>query len=101
MLQPVLLFRLLQRTEPSQITSIVQRITSLASPYSIRHFTSDFQNFENLGISKRICQHLSTAFRIDKPTNVQRQLIPAICSGKDVLLRDSTGTGKSFAIALS
>ncbi|KAM3579791.1 hypothetical protein VKS41_007872 [Umbelopsis sp. WA50703] len=32
---------------------------------------------------------------------MQRQLIPAIVSGKDILLKDTTGTGKSFAIATS
>jgi superfamily II DNA/RNA helicase len=31
---------------------------------------------------------------IVKPTKTQARLIPAILSGKDVLLKDHTGTGK-------
>ena len=31
---------------------------------------------------------------IAKPTKTQARLIPAILSGKDVLLKDHTGTGK-------
>lgn len=68
---------------------------------SLRRFASECHSFEKLGISKQVCQRLNTDFSITKPTDIQSQLIPAIFSGKDVLLRDSTGTGKSFAIAMS
>jgi len=71
------------------------------STLTIRGFVTECQSFEKLGISKPICQRLKQEFHIDNPTDVQSQLIPAIFSGNDVLLRDLTGTGKSFAIAMS
>lgn len=67
----------------------------------LRHYTSECQSFEQLGISKPVCERLDENFNITKPTNVQCQLIPFILSGSDVLLKDSTGTGKSFAMAMA
>lgn len=64
-----------------------------------RLLTTDCANFENLGLSKATAQRLTKVFNISEPTAMQRQLLPAIMTGKDVLLKDTTGTGKSFAIA--
>jgi superfamily II DNA/RNA helicase len=69
--------------------------------FPLRLYTSEGQSFEQLGISKSVCERLSQNFGITKPTHVQCQLIPIILSGSDVLLKDSTGTGKSFAIAMA
>ncbi|KAG0234918.1 hypothetical protein BGX31_004427 [Mortierella sp. GBA43] len=38
---------------------------------------------------------------IDEPTDLQRNFIPPILDGKDVLIRDTTGSGKTFGVLLS
>lgn len=51
--------------------------------------------FESLGVDDYVTRGLSHAFpHVQTPTPVQEQFIPAILSGKDVLLQDQTGTGK-------
>jgi superfamily II DNA/RNA helicase len=79
------------------ITLTLQR----SNQVSCRLFTTECHSFEHIGISKPVCERLRQNFNITEPTNVQCQLIPAILSGTDVLLKDSTGTGKSFAIAMA
>ncbi|RUS18589.1 P-loop containing nucleoside triphosphate hydrolase protein [Endogone sp. FLAS-F59071] len=58
-------------------------------------------DFESLGIRPPICDSLRTNFNIIAPTPAQSILIPAILSGRDILLRDHTGTGKTFGITLA
>ncbi|CAG8740044.1 1431_t:CDS:2, partial [Acaulospora morrowiae] len=58
-------------------------------------------NFSSLGIREPICQALENKFNIRKPTECQASLIPNILRGKDVLIRDITGSGKTFGIALA
>lgn len=56
--------------------------------------TVDF-SFKRLGVPASVAATLRAAFpEIQSPTKTQSELIPAIISGKDVLLRDRTGTGK-------
>ncbi|KAF9536508.1 hypothetical protein BGW38_010186, partial [Lunasporangiospora selenospora] len=38
---------------------------------------------------------------IEKPTQLQKTFIPAALEGKDVLIRDTTGSGKTFGLLLS
>ncbi|KAG0257563.1 hypothetical protein BG011_003881 [Mortierella polycephala] len=38
---------------------------------------------------------------IEEPTLLQRSFIPAVQQGKDVLIRDTTGSGKTFGVLLS
>jgi superfamily II DNA/RNA helicase len=57
-------------------------------------------SFTDLGIREPIAEALRTAFpNIQTPTDVQTAFIPAILGGKDVLLKDATGTGKSVKLA--
>ena len=52
-------------------------------------------NFEQLHLQRDIVKALHLAYpSVQHPTPVQRRFIHAILSGKDVLLRDKTGTGK-------
>ncbi|PFH54772.1 hypothetical protein AMATHDRAFT_306 [Amanita thiersii Skay4041] len=66
---------------------------------------SDFTptpSFESLGVHSPIVDALRKAFpNIRYPTEVQASFIPAILNNKDVLLRDFTGTGKSFGLLLA
>jgi superfamily II DNA/RNA helicase len=54
-----------------------------------------------LGLRPPLCQRLQDKFNITKPTLAQSRFIPALLEGKDVLLRDRTGTGKTFGTALA
>jgi len=52
-------------------------------------------SWKRLGVPASVAATLRSVFpHIAKPTKVQARLIPAILSGKDVLLKDHTGTGK-------
>ena len=52
-------------------------------------------SWKRLGVPASLAAALRSIFpHIAKPTKIQAQLIPAILSGKDVLLKDHTGTGK-------
>ncbi|EJT97816.1 P-loop containing nucleoside triphosphate hydrolase protein [Dacryopinax primogenitus] len=60
------------------------------------------QDFEALGIKPGIARALRESFsQVVHPTFCQAQLIPAVLEGKDVLLRDITGSGKSFGLLLA
>lgn len=51
--------------------------------------------FESIGVDEFVTHGLEKAFpHVKIPTPTQEQFIPAILSGKDVLLQDRTGTGK-------
>ena len=55
--------------------------------------------FENLGIEKRILDLLKSA-GFEKPTPVQRECIPAVKKGLDVIAQSETGSGKTLAFAI-
>ncbi|CAG8592334.1 13120_t:CDS:2 [Funneliformis caledonium] len=61
----------------------------------------DVDNFKDLGIREAVCKALQQNFNITKPTPCQQQSIPQILSGNDVLIRDLTGSGKTFGIVLA
>ncbi|CAO3663130.1 unnamed protein product [Rhizopus stolonifer] len=74
----------------------------LKSKYWIQKCQYSTRTFKQLGLSSSTCQKLETNFNITLPTSTQQELIPAILQGRrDLLVRDATGTGKSFGIALS
>ena len=51
--------------------------------------------FDDLGLYPPIVASLRAAFpNVQYPTEAQSKFIPAVLSGKDVLLRDATGSGK-------
>lgn len=52
-------------------------------------------SFTALGLDARFVKALHSAFpNVQEPTAVQAKLIPEILAGKDILLKDATGTGK-------
>ncbi|KAF9787222.1 P-loop containing nucleoside triphosphate hydrolase protein [Thelephora terrestris] len=59
-------------------------------------------SWKRLGVPASVAATVRSVFpHIEKPTKTQARLIPAILSGKDVLLKDQTGTGKSFGLILA
>ncbi|KAI0673432.1 P-loop containing nucleoside triphosphate hydrolase protein [Trametes maxima] len=66
------------------------------------HSHPDGFSFERLGLRPSVLTALHLAFpSIKHPTPIQHQFISAVLKGKDVLLKDKTGTGKSFAAVLA
>ncbi|KAG0215704.1 hypothetical protein BGX33_000934 [Mortierella sp. NVP41] len=57
--------------------------------------------FESLGIYKPLAKNLKTTMAIQEPSALQQAFIPPILIGKDVLIRDTTGSGKTFGVLLS
>ena len=56
---------------------------------------SERTTFSDLGLHPPILAALRAAFpNVEYPTETQERFIPAILSGKDVLLKDATGSGK-------
>ncbi|WP_352399717.1 DEAD/DEAH box helicase [Anaerotignum sp.] len=56
-------------------------------------------NFETLGLSSALVGALAKQ-GIETPTEIQQHMIPLILSGKDVIGRSETGSGKTFAYLL-
>jgi ATP-dependent RNA helicase DeaD len=55
--------------------------------------------FENLGIDPQLLRALDEV-GYERPTPVQRQTIPLMLQGRDVIAQSQTGTGKTAAFAL-
>lgn len=56
-------------------------------------------NFTELGLSKRVATALE-GFGFTEPTEIQKQTIPVILSGRDLMASAETGSGKTAAYAL-
>lgn len=67
---------------------------------SYSSYAASATSFESLGLDRTIVRAVKEAFpNVQEPTATQRQFIPAILEGKDVLLRDQTGTGKCVSLS--
>lgn len=52
-------------------------------------------SFEELGIDHYVLKGVQRAFpHVETPTPLQSNFIPAVLEGRDVLIKDNTGTGK-------
>ena len=52
-------------------------------------------SFEELGVDHYVLKGVRRAFpHVETPTSLQSNFIPAILQGRDVLIKDNTGTGK-------
>ncbi|MDR3145010.1 MAG: DEAD/DEAH box helicase [Treponema sp.] len=54
------------------------------------------ESFADLGVEPRFADRLGSR-GIERPTAIQRQVIPLLLAGKNLLFRSATGTGKTFA----
>ncbi|KAF1333727.1 Dead deah box rna, partial [Globisporangium splendens] len=76
----------------------------LASTSSEKIFAE--QTFESMQLHSRITQVLkrdavtSNGFGFERPTTVQVKSIPAVLSGKDILVKSETGSGKTLSYLL-
>src|SRR6266550_3533308 len=61
--------------------------------------TSSTEGFPALGLSDTLIATL-TALGYEEPTPVQRETIPLMLAGRDLLAQAATGTGKTAAFAL-
>lgn len=67
---------------------------SLATSIPSNH-DAERPSFQSAGIRPGIAASLAAAFpQVKHPTEMQLQLIQGVLSGKDLLLKDQTGTGK-------
>ena len=57
------------------------------------------EGFASLGLDERLIAAL-TSLGYEEPTAIQREAIPALLAGSDVLGQAATGTGKTAAFAL-
>ena len=52
-------------------------------------------SFEELGVDHYVLKGVQRAFpHVETPTPLQSKFIPAVLEGRDVLIKDNTGTGK-------
>lgn len=57
------------------------------------------ESFQNLGIGQPLAEALAK-MGITEPTDIQQEAIPAVLTGRDVVGRSATGTGKTLAYLL-
>jgi len=58
------------------------------------------ESFEDMNLDAKIMLDIKY-HEFDKPTPIQAQAIPIICSGRDVLGCAETGSGKTAAFSIS
>ncbi|KAM6243578.1 ATP-dependent DNA helicase DDX31 isoform 3-T3 [Porphyrio hochstetteri] len=61
-------------------------------------FTTD--SFSQLDLHPHLIATINTVLKINSMTSVQKQTIPVLLQGKDVLVRSQTGSGKTLAYGI-
>ncbi|KAJ3416765.1 hypothetical protein HDV05_000139 [Chytridiales sp. JEL 0842] len=87
------------------LTFFARHITSSSSSASSVHpsdarrgFEQVGSTFSSIGASPRLTENLKKRFNIETPTPAQAAFFPAIMSHRDVILKDETGSGKTFGL---
>ena len=80
---------------PATVHTIMSKKKSSESPPS----GAGISRFEALGINSSIAKSLA-ALGYEEPTPIQREAIPPLIEGRDLLGQAATGTGKTAAFAL-
>jgi ATP-dependent RNA helicase DeaD len=81
------------------MTSTIANDDLVAPPPGDGDRNGDGDGFATLGLDTRVLQALS-GLGYEEPTPVQREAIPPLLAGRDVLGEAPTGTGKTAAFAL-
>lgn len=90
------------RTKIVDTTTVLDKPLESASSEKI--FAAE-KTFESMQLHPRLVQVLQKAvgangFGFERPTNVQVKSIPAVLSGKDLLVKSETGSGKTLSYLL-
>jgi ATP-dependent RNA helicase DeaD len=91
------MFRL--QLEPDMLCSDAQDALVSLKPMDGREATDQSDGFAALGLDAELCAGL-LELGFTAPTDIQRETIPALLAGRDVLGQAATGTGKTAAFAL-
>ncbi|KAJ3266285.1 hypothetical protein HDU77_001774 [Chytriomyces hyalinus] len=86
----------MQSTQPNSIEALTQLDAS--SEDQTQFIPMSNLSFEAIGASPRISANLLSGFSITHPTETQAALFPAVLSHRDLVLKDVTGSGKSFGL---
>lgn len=92
--------------DPASFTTVrakvVDTTTTLDRPRASAASEKIFaaKTFASLELHPRLVHVLTTGFGFERPTTVQVQSIPAVLSGKDVLVKSETGSGKTLSYLL-
>ncbi|OZJ07001.1 hypothetical protein BZG36_00038 [Bifiguratus adelaidae] len=87
---------------PCQYSMYCSRCLRLASARSVSLLRNQAPDKPVIyhGRQNFICTSLKQKFDISTPTQTQAQVLDHVFAGKDVLVRDAPGTGKSFGLAV-
>ncbi len=73
----------------------VLKESSIRCSRLVHQYATAQQSFEELGLRRPVIAALQEAFpNVIRPTPAQASFIPALLSGKDILLKGQTGSGK-------
>lgn len=55
---------------------------------------------ESIGLSPAVVTQLTQKMQVTQLTHIQSRAIPAVLSGRDVMIQSATGSGKTLAYVL-
>ncbi|KAJ3816052.1 P-loop containing nucleoside triphosphate hydrolase protein [Lentinula aff. lateritia] len=80
----------------------IRLISKAAENYQHASPSKPVLSFEDAGLRPPLAQAVYTAFpNVKSPTEIQSTLISSVLEGKDIILQDETGSGKSFGLILA
>lgn len=77
----------------------VRAETTLQSAQTLTDLLENTLQFKDLGLDNRLLKNLKH-YDFKKPTDIQKQAIPVVIAGKDLLASSKTGSGKTLAFVL-
>lgn len=90
-------------SNPAPITAFDEQPAEEAEPAkpSNAPLSEEAESFHNLGLSRRIAQHLASKLEMKAPTAIQKNTIPQLIKeDSDAFLQAETGSGKTLAYLL-